>query len=109
VTAFFVPGLDEHERSARDAYRGMREQIEQQLGRAPRDCRIAELWARRGNIDCVTIVGQPDPICGDMVMAIFDMGPHQPFVVYHRHGDPPFEMRYELLSGSAYDVAEFDA
>jgi hypothetical protein len=108
MTAFFIPGLATHGPSLQATYGEMRKQIERRMGRPPRERRILELWTRRGNLDCVTIVGEPDPICGDTVMAIFDMGPHQPFLVYHQHGTTPLDTRYEVLDANAYDVAEFD-
>jgi hypothetical protein len=108
VTAFFIPGIPEHAASAHQTYSEMRKQIEQRMGRAPRDSRIRELWTRRGNLDCHTTVGQPDPICGHTVMAIFDMGPHQPFVVCHQHGTGTLDASYEVLDTNAYAVAEFD-
>ena len=43
------------------------------------------------------------------MLAIFDMGPHQPFLVYQRRGDVPFDIRRDVLEGNAYDVAEFDS
>lgn len=109
MTAFFIPGFADQARLTQNAYQDMRRQIEVQLGRPPRQRRIIELWTRRGNLDCVTTVGQPDPICGDLVMAIFDMGPHQPFVVCHQHGELAADIRNELLADSAYTVSEFDA
>ena len=109
MTTFFIPGLAGQARSAQDAYQAMREQLESQLGRLPRQQRILELFARRGNRDCVTTVGQPDPICGDLVMAIFDMGPHQPFVVCHRCGEHGADISNELLADNAYSVSEFEA
>jgi hypothetical protein len=76
------------------------------MGRAPNTRRIREVWTRRGSVDCVTTVGEPDPICGDLVIAIFDMGPARPFVVYLQHpGDP--EVACEVLGPSAYTVSEF--
>lgn len=109
MTAFFIPGHADQAGSTGDAYEAMRNQLERQLGRAPRKRRIVELWARRGSVDCVTTVGQPDPICGELVMAIFDMGPHQPFVVCYQGGEPGAEVSNELLADSAYTVSEFDA
>ena len=109
MTTFFIPGLAGQVRPTQDAYQAMREQLERQLGRLPRQQRIAELFARRGNRDCVTTVGQPDPICGDLVMAIFDMGPHQPFVVCHQSGEHGAEISNELLADNAYSVSEFEA
>lgn len=108
MTAFFIPGFADQARPAQDAYEDMRRQVEVRLGRPPRRRRISELWARRGSLDCVTAVGQPDPICGDLVLAIFDMGPHQPFVVCHQDGERPAGVRSELLADNAYTVSEFD-
>jgi hypothetical protein len=108
VTAFFIPGVEDHPRSAQDAYSQMRKRVEQKMGRPPRQRRIVELWTRRGNVDCITTVGQPDPICGDIVVAIFDMGSHQPFVVCHRRGDEMRDVSWEVLDANAYAVSEFD-
>ncbi len=108
MTAFFIPGEIDHPATIQAAYRAMRKQIERHLGRAPRERRILELWTRRGNLDCVTTVGRPDPICGDTVIAIFDMGPHQPFVVYYEQGEEPRNASFEVLNGNAYAVSEFD-
>ena len=80
------------------------------MGRLPSVRRIEKLWTRRGSIDCMTAVGRPDPLRGGTVMAIFDMGLRQPFVVWR---DPE---RLgggggccEVLGSSAYSVLEFDA
>ncbi len=108
MTAFFIPGTIDPAATVQ-AYRAMRKEIERDLGRAPRERQILELWTRRGNLDCVTTVGRADPICGDTVIAIFDMGPRQPFVVYHEQGGEPRDVRFEVLSGNAYDVSEFDS
>ncbi len=66
-----------------------------------------ELWTRRGNLDCITTVGAPDPVWGDIVTAIFDMGPHQPFVVYRQLADPAAGHHCEVLGCNAYSVSEF--
>jgi hypothetical protein len=109
MTPFFVPGIADAARPTLDAYTQMRKQIEDGMGRPPRERRILELWTRRGSVDCVTTVGEPDPICGEIVMAIFDMGPHQPFLVCHQNDGHSVEISYEVLGDSAYAVSEFDA
>ena len=81
MTAFFIPGIDGDGRSSEDTYGKLRREIELDLGRLPRGQRIFRLWSRRGGVDCITEVGRPDPLRGGTVIAIFDMGPHQPFVV----------------------------
>ena len=66
-----------------------------------------EVWTRRGNLDCITKVGDPDPISGEIVSAIFDMGPHQPFIVYCLQPGMTPEERLEIIASSAYSVSEF--
>ncbi len=92
----------------------MREQLAVSLGRLPSDRRIQELWTRRGSRDCVTEVGTADPICGETVGAIFDMGSHQPFVIWYQaregvSGEAPGGRTYEVVGCNAYSVVEFAA
>ena len=90
-------------------YQQLRKQTEMRMGRPPSQRRIMELWTRRGNVDCVTTVGEPDPIWGDIVTAIFDMGSHQPFIVYCQHPNNPREQACEVLGCNAYSFSEFPA
>jgi hypothetical protein len=105
MTGFFIP--TDQGRAGEDAYQRLRKHTEESMGRAPSKRRILELWTRRGNLDCITTVGSPDPISGEIVTAIFDMGPHQPFVVYHDHPGEPPEESCDVLGTSAYSVSEF--
>ena len=89
------------------AYEQLRREVQSQMGRPPSGRRIRELWTRRGNLDCVTAVGAPDPVWGGIVTAIFDMGPHQPFVVYRHSDGDPAEVSCEVLGCNAYSVSEF--
>jgi hypothetical protein len=110
MTTFFVPGSvgDDDGRAQEIAYREICERVELEMGRRPSERRIEKLWTRRGSIDCVTEVGRPDPLAGGIVMAIFDMGPRQPFVVW-RQADISTGLAYgEVLGSSAYSVLEFD-
>jgi hypothetical protein len=67
------------------------------------------LWTRREGVDCITEVGARDPLRGGTVIAIFDMGPHRPFVVWWRpDGGVPDGVR-EILGCNAYSVLEFDS
>ena len=69
MASFFIPtGKGQ---VGEDAYQQLRRQTESRMGRPPRQRRIMELWIRRGNLDCVTAVGAPDPIWGGTVTAIF--------------------------------------
>ena len=104
---FFVPG--QQGQSAEETYQTLRKQTEQRMGRPPSRRRIAEIWTRRGNVDCVTRVGAPDPISGEIVTAIFDMGSHQPFVVCRRHPGHHPEQSCEVLGCNAYSISEFSS
>jgi hypothetical protein len=108
MTAFFIPGAAGDELGLDRAYGKLREQAECELGSRPAGRRIQSLWTRRGTADCVTKVGSRDPLRGGTVVAIFDMGPHQPFVVLWQqqigHGVPALE----VLGCDPYSVLEFD-
>lgn len=113
MTAFFIPGEQGNAPAAENTYRSMRLQLAVSLGRPPNRRRIQELWTRRGKTDCVTTVGTPDPISGDTVVAIFDMGSHQPFVIWHQPQEgisagEPTDRPYEVLGCNAYSVLEFE-
>ncbi len=111
MTAFFIPGVSgEGEGSDLElAYGDMRRRLALDMGRLPRPSRIEKLWARRGSVDCMTEVGRPDPLRGGTVLAIFDMGPRQPFVIWRRPELDPAGGCCEVLGWSAYAVHEFDA
>ena|ERR1700722_5523104 len=108
MSAFFIPGIPADARVVERTYVDMRRQVEADLGRPPSARRILSLWTRRGSVDCVTEVGRPDPLRGGTVIAIFDMGPHQPFVVWWRNGGDPDGVR-DVLGCNAYSVMEFDS
>jgi hypothetical protein len=107
MTTFFIPGVGNDPHVVERAYVKMRKQIELELGHQPSDRRILRLWSRRGSTDCVTEVGARDPLRGGTVIAIFDLGPHQPFVVcWQPDGETPDAVR-ETLGHNAYAVVEF--
>jgi hypothetical protein len=110
MTAFFIPGISVEDggHALEHAYNVMRKRLELDMGRRPSRRRIAKLWTRRGRIDCMTEVGRPDPLCGGTVMAIFDMGPRQPFVVWRAPDLGAGDGAREVLGCSAYSVLEFD-
>ena len=101
MTPFFIPGLADAPHVTEDAYEQMRRAVEADTGLHLCGRRILQLWSRRGGVDCLTEVGRPDPVCGDTVLAIFDVGPRQPFVVH-------FDAANEVLSSHAYSVTEFE-
>jgi hypothetical protein len=109
MTAFFIPGsVNDDGRAQEIAYREIRERVELEMGRRPSERRIEKLWTRRGSIDCVTEVGRPDPLAGGTVMAIFDMGPRRPFVVWREVDISTGSACGEVLGWGAYSVREFD-
>lgn len=108
MARFFIPGVRKQEVPLENVYREMRAQMELELGGRPRDCRIFRLWARRGAVDCITEVGCRDPIHGGTVMAIFDMGSRQPFVVWWQPDEADGNGVREVLGASAYSTEEFD-
>lgn len=109
VSTFFIPGTHEDQKLADRVYADMRAALELELGTRPNARRIAKLWSRRGGADCITEVGMPDPLRGGTVLAIFDMGPQRPFVVWWRpHGGARTDVR-ESLGHHAYSVVEFDS
>jgi hypothetical protein len=105
MTQYFTPAGAEQ--AAEDTYQRLRVKTEREMGRAPSQRRIMEIWSRRGRLDCITRVGDPDPIDGAIVTAIFDMGPHQPFVVYRDDPSNPESQACEVLANNAYEVSEF--
>ena len=109
MTAFFIPGIGGDARAAEGAYEELRRQTEVTMGRRPCSRRIASVWTRRGSIDCITQVGRRDPLRGGTVIAIFDMGPHQPFVVWWQQQPGNGGGAHEVLGCNAYSVLEFDA
>lgn len=109
MPTFFIPGVETEPHAVERAYGDMRTRVELELGSRPSARRIAKLWTRRGRLDCVTEVGTPDPLRGGIVLAIFDMGEHRPFVVWWQpHGGIPAGIR-EILGNNAYSVVEFDS
>jgi hypothetical protein len=109
MTVFYVPGLAGDARTIDHAYREMRRELELVMGRRPSSRRIVSLWTRRGAVDCITEVGRPDPLRGGTVIAIFDMGQHQPFIVCWQQEPGSGDAAREVLGCEAYAVTEFDA
>lgn len=108
VTTFFIPGIPGDAWAIERAYGEMRRQTELDMGRRPSSRRIVSLWTRRGGVDCITQVGRRDPLRGGTVIAIFDMGTRQPFVVWWQQEPGSGERVREVLGSGAYSVLEFD-
>jgi hypothetical protein len=109
LTTFFIPGIADDARAVESASGEMRRRTELDMGRRPSSRRILSVWTRRGTVDCVTRVGMRDPLHGGTVIAIFDMGPRDPFVVWWQQEAGSGAGVQEVLGCSAYSVLEFDA
>ena len=109
MTAFSVPGIANDARASESASGEIRRQTELEMGRRPSSRRIVGLWTRRGGVDCIAEVGRRDPLRGGIVIAAFDMGPHQPFVVWCQQELGKGDAVCEVLGCNAYSVLEFDA
>ena len=109
MTAFYVPGPAGDARASDHAYGEMRRQLELDMGRRQSSRRIVSVWTRRGAVDCITEVGRPDPLRGGTVIAIFDIGSHQPFLVCWQQEPGRGDAVREVLGCEAYSVLEFDA
>jgi hypothetical protein len=103
VTRFFVP--DCAGRTAADSYDAIRRTAEERTGYRPTERRIAALTSRRDGRDLETVVGEADPVCGETVMAILDLGRHLPYLV-HCVGNTSVAQQL-LVNKPVYDVTEF--
>jgi hypothetical protein len=105
VTAFFVPLVDRAEASEEEAYAGICEATQAENGHAPRDRRIFKLSFRREGADVEAEVGQPDPVRGETVLAILDLGRQLPYVI--RCGGRGGAATQIVVAGNVYSVTEF--
>jgi hypothetical protein len=80
ASAFFVPGTTA--RSREREYGRLQECAMRSTGFPPLECRIEQIACRIGGKDCTIAVGQPDPVDGQKVVAIIDLGRHLPYGVF---------------------------
>jgi rhodanese-related sulfurtransferase len=107
IPGFFVPKLAEDQASEEAVYAGLRREAEAQSGHVPGTGRIFKLLCRRGGADCETEVGQPDPVCGQTVLAILDLGRGHPYLVCC--GTPGGPITQLSVTRPVYAVTEFSA
>src|SRR3954454_24556198 len=81
MTSFFIPGLGKNGCSEEDVYAEFRRAARVTTGHEPREERIFKLSCRRGGHDCEAEVGKPDPVGGETVLAILDLGRLGPYVI----------------------------
>ena len=107
MTAFFVPGRNRTSREAEETYTRIREAAHAHTGHSPQPLRIFRLWFRHVGTDVEAEVGKPDPVGGNTVLAILDLGRHSPYLLHCRsEKGPPVEV---LVSKPVYSVTEFGA
>ncbi len=83
-------------------YDRLREAVRVHTDRAPRARRIFSLNCRLAGRDCALEVGAADPVSGEAVLAIFDVGGDEPYSVVTA-GDTPMRLHKK----SVYAVTEF--
>jgi hypothetical protein len=79
--AFFVPGVKPGDGREEEAYERLRLAVRTDTELEPRARRIFSVGCRFAGHDCVIEVGAPDPVDGDAVLAIFDVGGSEPYSV----------------------------
>ena len=102
AASFFFPGCEDDPEAAEDAFQRLRDAVETVDGRAARSHRILSLACRLGGRDCELKVGEPDPISGEPVLGIFDMG-HRRFGICTSPDGPPSQW----LDKQVYSVTRF--
>ena len=104
MTAFFVPELGKNE-GEEEVYDRIKRAAQAETGHAPQEERIWKLWSRRDGVDCEAEVGKPDPMCGETVRAIFDLGRHSPYLIHcGSPGEPPKQV---IVGKPVYGVTAF--
>ena len=96
---FFLPGSGpEHEVD----YDRLRDAVRAETEREPRARRIFSLDCRLDGRDCALEVGATDPVSGEAVLAIFDVGGDEPYSVVTA-GSTAMRLRKKTV----YSVTEF--
>jgi hypothetical protein len=105
MPAFFIPERCLDGASEEDVYTAIRRSAVARTGHEPEGCRIFKLWSRRGGIDCEAEVGKPDPVGGHTVVAILDLGRHDPYLIECRSASGmPAQL---IVEKPVYSVTEF--
>lgn len=109
VVAFFVPQLVDGQPDDETAYAAICARAHADTGHVPQAARIFRLWSRRGGTDCVTEVGLPDPVHGEVVLAILDLGRGLPYVIHCGRPGCEEDAIREHVGRHVYAVTEFVA
>jgi hypothetical protein len=102
VPSFFVPGFGAA--SQEREYGRLRACAQTATGSLPTATRIRSLDLRLGGRDCCVAVGEPYPQGGGDVVAIMDLGNHEPYGVFTT-ADP--DAPAHLISKRVYSVTLF--
>jgi hypothetical protein len=105
MTTFFIPDHAPGGTSEKDAYAAIRKLAQTHTGHEPQEERIFKLWCRRGGVDCEAEVGKPDPVCGETVIAIVDLGRHCPYLIHC--GSPGGRITQVIVEKPVYAVTAF--
>jgi hypothetical protein len=104
VTAFFIPD-SEPGKEAEQVYARILQETEADTGTAPRPLRIFRLSFRHHGADLDAEVGRPDPVGGQTVLAILDLGRESPYLIHCSGAGEPG--RQVLVRKPVYSVTEF--
>jgi hypothetical protein len=104
VTSFFIPDSAPGQ-EAEGAYASIQRAAEADTGHAPRPVRIFRLSFRHGGEDLDAEVGLPDPVGGQTVLAILDLGRESPYLI--QCGADTAPGRQLLVRKPVYSVTEF--
>lgn len=108
ASVFFLPGLTGPKDDPEEAYAEIRATVALSTGHTALARRIWRLSARRGGRDCITEVGRPDPVTGELVVAILDLGTQKPFAIYTHDAGGGASIQ-ELEIRRVYEAIEFAA
>jgi hypothetical protein len=108
LTAFFIPGMEADVVGSERFYEDLREAAEAGAGSVAHKRRIRSIACRRRGADCTIGVGDPEPVDGRVVVAIFQLG-RDAFTVHCRDPDDSSQMRTIAISRrTVYAVTDFD-
>lgn len=105
MTAFFIPGSGAAVGEAEKTYARIQEGAQAHTGRPPRPLRIFKLSFRHRGADLEAEVGKPDPLGGETVLAILDLGRESPYLIHC--GSSQGSTRQLLVRKPVYSVIEF--
>ena len=104
TTPFFVPGAGPAPDSSQRELVRLRRCVERITGKPPGSRLIQRIDCRIEGSDCVIEVGHPDPVAGDPVVAIVELGRHLPYGVFTTADANAPAL---LVGPSVYTVTEF--